>query len=91
MVEPSVSWASAFIPKAAALVGVSVAAYWSQQHGKILGGTLPERDLMSWRPEHKEAERRRFLNMVLAFARYLLSQAGWDPHAISIVMLALVL
>lgn len=64
MVEPSVSFMSAFLPKASLLVGLSFAGFYSQQYLKVLGGNLPVRDQMSWRPEHKEAERRRFLNMV---------------------------
>ena len=64
MVEPSVSMMSAFLPKAALLVGLSFAGFYSQQYLKVLGGNLPVRDQMSFRPEHKEAERRRFLNMV---------------------------
>lgn len=64
MVEPSVSAMSAFLPKASLLVGLSFAGFYSQQYLKVLGGNLPVRDQMSFRPEHKEAERRRFLNMV---------------------------
>lgn len=64
MVEPSANMLSAFVPKAALLVGLSFAGFYSQQYLKVLGGTLPSRDLPSWRPEHKEAERRRFMNMV---------------------------
>ncbi|KAL0025158.1 hypothetical protein WJX77_003730 [Trebouxia sp. C0004] len=33
------------------------------QHLKVLGGNLPRRDMNTWKPEHKEAEKRRFLNM----------------------------
>ena len=64
MVEPSVSFMSAFLPKASLLLGLSFAGFYSQQYLKVLGGNLPVRDQMSFRPEHKEAERRRFLNMV---------------------------
>ncbi|KAL0054975.1 hypothetical protein WJX82_005335 [Trebouxia sp. C0006] len=63
MVEPSVSFVSAFLPKASLLVGLSFAAFYSQQHLKVLGGNLPSRDMATWKPEHKEAEKRRFLNM----------------------------
>lgn len=55
---------SSFLPKASLLVGLSFVGFYSQQYLKVLGGTLPSRDLPSWRPEHKEAERRRFMNMV---------------------------
>lgn len=55
---------TSFLPKASLLVGLSFVGFYSQQHLKVLGGTLPSRDLPSWRPEHKEAERRRFWNMV---------------------------
>ena len=79
MVEPSVSFASAFIPKAALLVGLSVGAFYSQQHLKVLGGNLPSRDMMSWRPEHKEAERRRFVNMVRDWETSLPNHITWAP------------
>ncbi|KAL3149149.1 hypothetical protein ABBQ32_001984 [Trebouxia sp. C0010 RCD-2024] len=63
MVEPSANMLSSFLPKASLLVGLSFVGFYSQQYLKVLGGTLPSRDLPSWRPEHKEAERRRFMNM----------------------------
>ncbi len=65
MVEPSVNFVSAFVPKALMLVGASAVAFYSQQHLKILGGNLPSRDMATWKPEHKEAEKRRFFSMVM--------------------------
>ncbi len=73
MVEPSVSFMSAFVPKASLLVGLSFAAFYSQQHLKVLGGNLPSRDMATWKPEHKEAEKRRFLNMVTCSLCFCLS------------------
>ncbi len=73
MVEPSVSFMSAFLPKASLLVGLSFAAFYSQQHLKVLGGNLPSRDMATWKPEHKEAEKRRFLNMVTCSLCFCLS------------------
>lgn len=55
---------TAFLPKASLLVGASFAAFYSQQHLKILGGNLPSRDMHTFKPEHKEAEKKRFLSMV---------------------------
>jgi len=76
MVEPSVSFMSAFLPKASLLVGLSFAAFYSQQHLKVLGGNLPRRDMNTWKPEHKEAEKRRFLNMVTCYFCFCLGLFG---------------
>ena len=49
------------------MAGLTVAAssmFYAQQHFKVLGGTLPHRDMPSFKPEHKEAEIRARFNWV---------------------------
>lgn len=44
------------------MVGAATASYYAQSQYKVFGG-VDANTLASWRPEHKEAERQRMLNM----------------------------
>jgi len=47
------------------MTGITVAAsaaFYAQQHFKWMGGTLPVRDMPSFKPEHKEAEMKNRFN-----------------------------
>lgn len=51
------------------MTGITVAAstaFYAQHHFKWMGGTLPVRDMPSFKPEHKEAEMKNRFNCVSA-------------------------
>lgn len=49
-------------PPVLGMVGAATALYYAQSQYKVFGG-VDANTLASWRPEHKEAERQRMLNM----------------------------
>lgn len=49
-------------PPIVGMFGAATALYYAQANYKNFGG-VDARTLSSWRPEHKEAERQRMLNM----------------------------
>ncbi len=55
-----------FTSVAPIVTGMAAAAYalfYTQNNYKIFGGTVASTDIASWKPEHKEATRRRMFNM----------------------------
>ena len=57
---------SSMLPWMTGITVAASAAFYAQQHFKWMGGTLPSRDMPSFKPEHKEAEMKNRFNCVSA-------------------------
>ena len=60
---------SAILPWSAGITVVASGLFYAQQHFKVLGGTLPYRDMDSFKPEHKEAEIKMRFNCVSCLSK----------------------
>ncbi len=50
-------------PIVAGMAAAAYALFYTQNNHKIFGGTVASMDIASWKPEHREATRRRMFNM----------------------------
>ena len=50
-------------PTIAGMAATAYVLFYTQNNYKIFGGTVASTSIASWKPEHREASRRRMLNM----------------------------